>query len=318
MSSSASDPRLPTSDIQFFHIPVLLTEVIHFLDPKAGDVIVDCTLGEGGHAQEILGRTAPDGLLIAFELDAVSADRAKQRLSTYSDRLTVISKNFSTLADEVPKVSNGRPITGILMDLGLSSFEIKEGTHGFSFERDQPLDMRLDRSRTVTAADIVNQWPIDKLIWIFQEYGQEKFSYPIAAHICRVRRQKRFTTTRQLTKAILLAIRTRLKSKSEIPWVGGRHPATRIFQALRIAVNDELGVLEHTLPRAIEQLAPDGRLVVIAFHSLEDRIIKNVFRSQAREGKVSLLSKKPIVPSDLERKQNPSSRSAKLRAIQKI
>lgn len=304
--------------MQHIHIPVLPTEVIHFLDPKAGDTMVDCTLGEGGHSQMILEKIGPEGSLIAFELDPASMERARHRLHTYSNQYTVIQKNFSTLADEVPKVSKGRPIAGILMDLGLSSFEIKEGTQGFSFERDQPLDMRLDRSRPETAADIVNEWPMDKLIWVFQEYGQEKFSYPIAVHICRVRRQERFTTTRQLTEAILLAIRTRLKSRKEIPWVGGRHPATRIFQALRIAVNDELGTLERTLPDAIDLLAPDGRLAVIAFHSLEDRIIKNVFRSQSREGRVRLLTKKPIVPTDLERKQNPSSRSAKLRVIQKI
>ncbi len=309
--------------MQHIHIPVLLTETLRFLNLKPGDTVIDCTLGEGGHALPMLERIAPDnegqhaGRLIAFELDAESIERAKHRLRRYAGHFTVLHENFSHLESAAAPHLDGKPVNGILFDLGLSRFEVKEGTHGFSFERDAPLDMRLDRSLTVTAADVVNQWPMDKLIWVFQEYGQEKFSYPLAAHICRVRRQQKFTTTRQLSEAVLLVIRNTLHSRKEIPWVGGLHPATRVFQALRIAVNDELGNLERALPQALSLLAPGGRLAVIAFHSAEDRIIKNFFRSESRAAHATLLTKKPVVPTDEERKTNPSSRSAKLRAIQK-
>jgi len=324
--------------MQHIHIPVLLNEVLQYLDPKPGETIIDGTLGEGGHALAILERIAPDpsspkaGRLIAFDLDAPSIGRARERLSRYQNCLQIVNRNFTDMVSAVCELIGDAPVHGILLDLGLSRFEIKEGSSGFSFEKDEQLDMRLDRSQRLTASEIVNQWPQDKLAWIFQEYGQEKFSYSIAAYICRIRRQKHITTTRQLTETILLAIRTALKSTADVPWVGGRHPATRIYQALRIAVNNEYENLKHVLPEALELLTPAGRLAVISFHSGEDRIVKKCFQDFSRGwtderdtwGKrisqpvrATLLTKRPVAPTSIEIKTNSSSRSAKLRAIQK-
>lgn len=303
--------------MEHLHIPVLRKEVLLLLDPKPGETFIDCTLGEGGHAEAILERISPHGRLIAIDLDAESIARARKRLQQFADQLVTVHESFSHLADIARREAGGQ-VDGILLDLGLSRFEVKEGKRGFSFDADEFLDMRLDRTSVLTASDIINRWPLDKLIWIFQEYGQERFSRRIAAQVCRLRQRQPITTTQQLSEAVLLAIRRSMKSPHKVPWMKGGHPATRVFQALRIAVNDELNVLQSTLPQAVEALVPGGRCAVISFHSLEDRIVKHFFRSEDKNGRVRILTPKPVTAGQDEQRQNRSSRSAKLRAIQKI
>ncbi|MFC1687432.1 16S rRNA (cytosine(1402)-N(4))-methyltransferase RsmH [Patescibacteria group bacterium] len=322
--------------MEYLHKPVLLKEALTFLHLAEGNNAIDCTLGEGGHSMEILkviASTHGAGKLLAIDLNADTIERARERLADYADHVVFEKDSFAHLSDIVSRNESFKQVHGILIDFGLSTYELKEGGQGFSFEKDEPLDMRLDRSQDQTAADVVNQWPEDKLIWIFQEYSQENFSKYIAAEICRVRRQSKILHSRQLTEIVLLAIRTKLGSKKKVPWVGGRHPATKVFQALRIAVNNELENVKNVLPQALDTLRIGGRLVVISFHSLEDRIVKNYFRQESRDclcpperptctcnhtKRVRLLTKKVITPSDEEKKLNPASRSAKLRAVEKI
>lgn len=322
--------------MEYLHKPVLLKEALSFLHISEGNKVIDCTLGEGGHSLEILKvitSTGGAGKLLAIDLNAETIEQARKRLTDYSDHVVFEKDSFAHLSDIVTRHESFKQADGILIDFGLSTYELKEGNQGFSFEKDEPLDMRLDRSQDQTAADVVNQWPEDKLIWIFQEYSQENFSKYIAAEICRVRRQSKILHSQQLTEIVLLAIRTKLGSKKHVPWVGGRHPATKVFQALRIAVNNELENVKNVLPQALDTLRVGGRLIVISFHSLEDRIVKNYLRQESRDcicpheqptctchhtKRVRLLTKKVIMPSDEEIKSNPASRSAKLRAVEKI
>lgn len=308
------------------HVPVLLHEVLESLQLKPGMKVVDCTLGDAGHAEAILEKIGPKGKLLGIDADPESLLRAKQYLYRFGEQVIFVRDNFARLKEIIEKNSFG-PVDVILMDLGWSSPQFEERGRGFSFQKDEPLDMRYAPSRienelnelsaNATAADVVNNSSEEELAKIFKNYGEEKFSKEIAAAIVERRKVKPIERTGELVEVILQVYRKKLKTDKEIPWIGGNHPATQVFQALRIAVNSELEVLRQALPQAVEIAAPGGRLAVITFHSLEDRIAKHYFK--AVENKlIRLVTKKPIVASEQEIQANSRARSAKLRVIEKI
>lgn len=297
------------------HVPVLLTEVIDSLQLKPGMSVVDCTLGDAGHSEAILERTAPDGHLLGLDLDPESLLRAKQYLYRFGERANFVRSNFVHLKEIVDR-EHFVSVQAILMDLGWSSPQFAERGRGFSFEKDEPLDMRYG-STNETAESIVNTYSQKELELIFKNYGEEKLAKEIASAIIARRADMPFQTTAALVAVILVVYREKLHSTKEIPWVGGIHPATKVFQALRIVVNKELDVLKEALPQAVGLLAPGGRLAVISFHSLEDRIVKHFFQTQENKT-LKIITKKPLVASEEELKNNPRARSAKLRVIEKI
>lgn len=319
------------------HIPVLLHETIQSLNLSSGKHVIDCTLGDAGHAEEILKATAPNGKLLGIDADAESLLRAKQFLYQYEDRVTFMRSNFLRLRDIVSETNFG-PINGILFDLGWSSPQFEERGRGFSFQKShEPLDMRYDMhlpcKHTMsdmptaldgsplygpcTAAEMVNTEPVGALARIFREYGEERYAALIAEAIEEKRNDGYvFETVDDLVSVILSVYRKKLKTDKDVPWVGGLHPATKVFQALRIAVNDELGVLEAALRDAVSILAAGGRIAVISFHSIEDRIVKHFFKSQKKV--LSLITKKPITASPEEYAANPRARSAKLRVAEHL
>ncbi len=289
------------------HVPVLLKEVLKYLNPKPGQNFIDCTFGFGGHGLALLEKIKPTGKILGIELDEEVLNKLKQD----KERFLVCHGNFTDL-EKIVKENNFYYINGILFDLGISSWQIEKSKRGFSFQRDEPLDMRLDvRNNDLSAEEIINLWKENELKKIFQEYGEERFSGRIARVICLIRQNKRIKTTNQLVEIIRQAIPGKYQYKRI-------HFATRVFQALRIAVNDELNNLDQALAQALKILEINGRLAVISFHSLEDRIVKNFFREQAKENNLKILTKKPISPTDQEISENPRSRSAKLRVAIKI
>lgn len=292
------------------HFPVLTKEILEYLNPKPGENFIDCTIDGGGHAREILKKISPDGKLLGIDLDKkmIAALEAKIKNEKLNN-LIVAEGNFKNLK-KIMEEKNFSRVSGILIDLGWSSIQIEESGRGFSFLKNEPLDMRYSNSG-MTAAEAVNRLDEKELADIFWQYGEERFSRRIAKKIVEARKRKRILTTFDLIEAV----------KTSVPrsYERGRlHPATRVFQALRIYVNQELENLKEVLPQAVEILAPEGRLAVISFHSLEDRIVKNFFREAKKEGKSEILTKKPVVPSDEEIKSNPRSRSAKLRVVRKM
>jgi 16S rRNA (cytosine1402-N4)-methyltransferase len=306
---------MPTGEKRDYpvHIPVLINQVLEFLHPKPGEIFIDCTIGTGGHTEAILERLAGQGAVYGIDADSRNLDLARKRLTHYN-HVHFTRNNFENL-EEIGReiLAKEGKISGILFDLGLSSLHVEEAVRGFSFQREGPLDMRFDTRQNLTAAEIVNTYPLEKLIFIFQTYGEEKFSHRIARKIIESRRDKRFTTTSELADSI-----SNIFSKGRKNFYFKRHPATRIFQALRIAANREVEVLEKGLAGAIKVLSQGGRIVVISYHSLEDRIVKNSFREWKKEGILKIFTKKPIIPSEEEVHQNPRSRSAKLRAAEKL
>ncbi len=327
------------------HVPVLLQEVLEALNLTPGKNVIDCTLGDAGHSEEILKATGPDGKLLGIDADAESVLRAKKYLYEFEDRVVFERNNFEHLQEIATDHSFG-PVHGVLMDFGWSSPQFEERGRGFSFlKSDEPLDMRYDTnlkcSHTATdpplgfdgkplygkctAAEHVNMKSIDELKEIFNKYGEENLSKEIAHAIVEKREEHVLETVGDLVDIILDVYRKKLKiptqesgqAEQRIPWIGGIHPATKVFQALRISVNDELGVIERVLPQAIDILESGGRLAVITFHSTEDRIVKHYFKSQNKKT-INIITKKPIIASDQEAKENPRSRSAKLRIIEKI
>lgn len=302
------------------HIPVLLHEVINSLELGPGTYIIDCTVGDAGHSEAILAHTAPDGKLLAIDADAEAILRAKNFLHTFGDRVVYARENFEHLKRIVADQHFG-PVNGILMDFGWSSPQFEERKRGFSFQNSaEVLDMRYTaqgETTRATAAELIATMSESELEEIFRVYGEERLSKEIAQAIVTKRDEKPITTVGELVEVILATYRRKLKTDKEIPWVGGLHPATKVFQALRIAVNDELGVIERVLPQAIEVLAPGGILAVITFHSLEDRIVKHYFKEQANKN-ITIITKKPIVAGETEHRENPRARSAKLRVIKKI
>ncbi|MFA6336876.1 MAG: 16S rRNA (cytosine(1402)-N(4))-methyltransferase RsmH [Candidatus Paceibacterota bacterium] len=291
------------------HIPVLEKEVLEALDPKPNENFIDATVGQAGHSLKILEKNAPKGRLLGIDQTPEQIDLVKKKTKDFEERVTLVCENFSNLK-EIVKKNNFESADGILLDLGFSSWHIDESGRGFTFQKDEPLLMTYGKEG-LTAEQIVNQWPEEDLEMILNQYGQERFSRQIARQIAETRRNKAITGTFQLIEEIKKAVPRRYKT-------GRLHFATRTFQALRIAANQELESLKKVLPQAVEILAPQGRLAVISFHSLEDRIVKIFLKEESSKGIIKLLNKKPIVPDLAEIRSNPRSRSAKLRAAQKI
>ncbi len=295
------------------HRPVLLEEAIKFLNCQPEGIYVDGTVGSGGHARLILERTAPHGRLICLDWDAQAIKRAQKNLASFGNRVILINQNFTELGVVLRSLGLAK-VKGILLDLGVSTEQIENGERGFSFQRDGPLDMRMSEEIKITAKDLVNNLSGAELRDILRKYGEEKWANRLAKAIVRQRQIAPINSTGELVKIIGKAL----------PFYSrGLHPATRTFQALRIAVNRELENLEIFLKQAPALLHPQGRMVIISFHSLEDRLVKNYFRELTkgnREGSstFSLLTPKPITPRREEILLNPRARSSKLRAIEKI
>ncbi|HOX30275.1 MAG TPA: 16S rRNA (cytosine(1402)-N(4))-methyltransferase RsmH [Candidatus Paceibacterota bacterium] len=292
------------------HKSVLPKEVIEYLKPKPGENFIDCTLGQGGHAFSILDLTGPSGQVLGIDWDKESLNRfCAQHPDLKPQRLIVANGNYSRIREIAEKL-DFKPVNGVLLDIGLSSWHFEESGRGFGFSKDEYLDMRYDTGVPESASGLVNRLPQKDLERILREWGEEKFARSISRKIVVDRARKPITTTLELVEAVKKGVPTRYHDRRP-------HFATRTFQALRIAVNHELENLETALPSAYGILSPGGRLVVISFHSLEDRIVKNRFRElKASEGAI-ILTKKPISPQQEEINSNPRSRSAKLRAIMK-
>ena len=297
------------------HIPVLLNEVLEYLDPKPGEDFIDCTVGEAGHALAILKMTAPNGVLLGIDRDEGMVIRLRERadIMDISDRFIIKHGNFASLREITRRATKEHgfgPIKGILFDFGMSSWQLDESGAGFSFKNIEPLDMRFDRtSESETAASIVNSWPEDAIYRILSELGEERYARRIAKEIVIVRKKTRILTTDQLA-GIISRVTPHRK--------GGIHSATRTFQALRIAVNGELENVKKGLDEAINILSPGGRIGAISFHSLEDRIVKNVFKEGSSRGLLRIITKKPISSTPEEIGENPRARSAKLRIAERI
>ena len=292
------------------HISVMPQEVEGALDLKAGAVAVDGTLGLGGHAAMMAARIGAQGHLIGIDQDARAIELARLRLKDFQGRLDIVKSNFSRL-DEVLKGLGVEAVDAVLLDLGVSSLQLDDPARGFSFRADGPLDMRMDADAATTAEELVNELPETELADLIFHYGEERFSRRIAGRIVAVRAGERIRTTGQLADIVLRSL-PRGYQRDKL------HPATRTFQALRIAVNRELEVLENALGQAFHHVKIGGRIAVIAFHSLEDRIVKEKFRTLAREGLAALLTKKPLRPTEVEAAENPRSRSARLRVLERI
>ncbi|MFQ5875383.1 MAG: 16S rRNA (cytosine(1402)-N(4))-methyltransferase RsmH [Dehalococcoidia bacterium] len=301
------------------HTPVLYQEVLAGLQPRPGGRYIDCTVGGGGHARGILELSSPDGQLLGIDIDPVAIEIADEWLRGYASRVTLLNDDYTALK-EIAQSHGFCPVDGILFDLGMSSFQLGQDERGFSFQREGPLDMRFNPEGERRAADLVNGLPKEQLAEILLRYGEERQARRIARAIVA---NRPLTTTRELAEVVRKAVSRR----------GRIHPATKTFQALRIAVNDELGNLAKALPQAVEILAPGGRLAVISFHSLEDRIVKRFFRDEARgcicppgtpvclcgrKPTLEIVTKRPIRPSAEEVEANPRSRSARLRVASRI
>ena len=298
------------------HVPVLSQEAIDYLQLKPNQNVIDCTLGDAGHSEAMLEKIAPKGKLLGIDLDAEAVLRSKRFLYSFADRVIIVRDNFANLKTIAEK-NDFQKINAILMDLGWSTPQFEERGRGFSFSKDEPLDMRYSTTEQETAADIVNNYSENDLAGIFKNFGEEKLNKEIAEAIVDFRKIKKIEKTGELTEIVLQVYRIKLRTDKEIPWIGGLHPATKVFQALRMEVNHELDNLKAVLPQAVELLASGGRLAVITFHSLEDRIVKHYFKSIAGKT-VKLVVKKPISATDEEIKLNPRARSAKLRVIEKL
>jgi len=288
------------------HRSVLLDEAVSLLSVVPGGTYMDGTLGMGGHSREILERSAPDGRVIGFDWDGEAIALAAENLEPYRHRLTIIRRNYAEI-DVGLKEAGCTTVDGILIDIGLSSLQLDQGDRGFSFRSDAPLDMRMDQRRPTTAAMILESAREQELADIFFYYGEEKQARRIAAWIVQERQKGAITTTRQLAEVVAVAV----PRKFHPPKI---HVATKVFQALRIAVNDELANLAGFLNKAVDYLAVGGRLCVISFHSLEDRIVKRVFAENER---LAVITKKPVTPSPAEIEGNPRSRSARLRVAER-
>ncbi len=288
------------------HQSVLLAECLHFLSPKSGGVYVDGTLGLGGHSQAILEQSAPDGRLIAFEWDEKAIAQSRVRLESYIDRFEIVRRNFAEIKPGLDELGIQK-INGLLIDIGLSSLQLDSGERGFSFRRDEPLDMRMDTRRKETAASIVAHCTEEELADIFFYYGEERQARPIAKALVKTRENERIESSTQLADIVYRAIPKRFHPKKI-------HVATKVFQGLRIAVNGELENLAKILDEGVEFLQPGARFCVISFHSLEDRLVKRKFKSNPQ---LTVLTKKPVVPGTVELQKNRRARSARLRVAEK-
>ena len=312
---------------EFKHITVLLNEAVDGLNIKPDGTYVDCTLGGGGHSGLILSKLSENGKLYSFDQDitAINFNKDKFKEENELGKINFIKSNFRNISEELNK-RNILGVDGILYDLGVSSPQFDNADRGFSYNYDAPLDMRMDQSQSLTARDVVNDWSYEQLVRIFFRYGEEKFARSIARRIEKVRQQTPIETTGQLVDLIKEAIPAKARRK-------GGHPAKKTFQAIRIAVNDELGALEESLEQALDLLNPGGRISVITFQSLEDRLVKVMFKQKtnlpelppglpvipdSQKVEYKLITRKPIVPSEDEITHNNRAHSAKLRIIEKL
>ncbi|OGD15897.1 16S rRNA (cytosine(1402)-N(4))-methyltransferase [Candidatus Atribacteria bacterium RBG_19FT_COMBO_35_14] len=301
-----------------FHIPVLTKEILNYLNLKKGGVYIDCTLGGGGHSKAILEKIYPHGLLIGIDQDIEAIETAKEELKGYIDKVELFKGNFKNL-EEILSDLKTKTVSGIIFDLGVSFHQLQAKERGFSFKEDSHLDMRMDLNQEFNADILINSYSEKDLAEIFEKYGEERFSKRIVRLIAIERKKKTITTTKQLAD---LVIRSLPRTKKRHTW--RIHPATRVFQAIRIEVNQELKALEKGLNQAIRVLEDKGRICVISYHSLEDRIVKHLFKEAEREGKeqknygLKIVTKKPIRPSLEEVRDNLKARSAKLRVAEKI
>ena len=291
------------------HQPVLLKEVIEYLAPKPGEIVIDGTIGLGGHSELFLQKILPRGRLIGIDLDCQSLAQAQKRLLTGEQigSLDLFCDNFANIGDIIGKLGL-KGVNVILLDLGISSYQLDTPERGFSFMNDAPLDMRMSPDNPFSASIVVNDYPEDELIRIFRSYGEERFAKRIAQRIVKYRGREQITTTGQLVAII--------KKAAPTGWQR-IHPATRVFQALRIEVNKELDNLERFLAGFPQWLRPGGRVGIISFHSLEDRLVKRSFRKYKEEEVLEVVTKKPVIPTAEEEQQNPRSRSAKFRVAVK-
>ena len=309
----------------FSHTPVLLRECIDALSIRDGLTYVDCTTGGGGHSFEIARRLGQTGRLICLDRDADALRAAKERLSPFAEKITFVHTNFSDLASVLDQLKPDR-LGGVLMDLGCSAFQQTEASRGFSYMKDAPLDMRMNREDPLTARDVVNGYPPERLLRIIDEYGEERFASAIVTAIVRRRAIKPIETTAELSDVICSAIPVKFRAT-------GHHPAKKTFQAIRIEVNRELDAISPAIRAAADRLIPDGKIAIISFQSGEDRIVKNTFAELAdpcicprdfpvcvcgRKPILRIDTKKPILPSETELEENPRSRSAKLRVATKL
>ena len=292
------------------HVPVLLKEVIDYLNPQANRNFIDATAGEGGHGLAILKKNGPNGKLLGIEIDSGVYESLKEKMAEMAKRVVLVNDSYINL-EKIVKRNDFKPIHGILFDLGICSWHLDTSGKGFSYLKDEPLDMRFDSKSDLTAAEIINTWDIKKIEEILREFGEEKYAHRISLAIKEARKKERIIGTQQLVDILKRTLPKHYDNRKI-------HFATRTFQALRIAVNNELQTIEEGLEQAIKILEPNGRIVVISFHSLEDRIVKNIFREKAKIGELNILTKKPITPCLEEIKNNSRSRSAKLRAAEKI
>jgi 16S rRNA (cytosine1402-N4)-methyltransferase len=290
------------------HKPVMVDEVLDYLNLQSGQTILDCTVGGGGHAVRILDKIKPDGFLIGIDKDMEILQTTKQSLSKITDRFKLYHANYSDV-DEVLRQADINKVNGVLLDLGVSSLQFDQADRGFSFAKEAPLDMRMDRSCGITAQNLIQRLSETELAELLWKYGEERWSRRIARAVLKEEKGVGITSTRQLA-AIVERVVPRGKSKI--------HPATRVFQALRIAVNKELDNLEIFLDKIYNYMALGARIVIISFHSLEDRIVKNKFIEKAKQNLFKVLTKKPITPREVEIEENVRSRSAKLRAAERI
>ena len=310
--------------MEFNHVSVLLNECLEGLNIKENGIYVDGTLGGAGHSSEILKRLSKEGRLIGIDQDTDALKAAKERLKDYSN-VTFVHSNFSNIENVLNNL-NIDGVDGILMDLGVSSYQLDEGERGFSYMKDAPLDMRMNRENDFSAYNVVNEYSEEDLYRIIRDYGEEKFAKRIASFIVENRQEKNIETTLEIVEIIKNAIPAKARRE-------GPHPAKRTFQAIRIEVNSELSILNKTIEDGVEKLNKGGRMAIITFHSLEDRIVKNKFRDLAvscrcpkefpvcvcgEKAKVKIISRKAIEPTKEEVEINPRSRSAKLRVIEKL
>ena len=310
--------------MEFNHISVLLNECLEGLNIKENGIYVDGTLGGAGHSSEILKRLSSEGRLIGIDQDTDALKAAKERLKNYSN-VTFVHSNFSSIENVLNNL-NIDGVDGILMDLGVSSYQLDEGERGFSYMKDAPLDMRMNRDNDFSAYNVINEYSEEDLYRIIRDYGEEKFARRIASFIVENRQEKNIETTLELVEIIKSAIPAKARRE-------GPHPAKRTFQAIRIEVNSELSILNKTIEDGVGKLNKGGRMAIVTFHSLEDRIVKNKFRDLAvscrcpkefpvcvcgEKAKVKVISRKAIEPTKEEVDINPRSRSAKLRVIEKL
>jgi len=312
--------------VQFKHIPVMLQEVLYYLNCKPGEIYVDCTLGGSGHAGAICEKIAPDGVFIGIDQDIDAAQNAKKVLEPFELTIHLFHDNFVNLPEILGQLKIAS-VDGILIDLGVSLHQLESSGRGFSFKRDEPLDMRMNLASSTTAEDLINKLEEKNLRKIFQEYGEERWAGPIARKIVKERKRKPIRYSTQLARIVYNSVPKKARFNQKI------HPATRVFMALRIAVNKELERLDLFMTNVANLLNPEGRLCVLSFHSLEDRIVKNRVKALEKtcicppdfpkcvcdeKRIVRPLTKKVVRPSEDEITKNPMARSAKLRAIEKI